>query len=290
MENIYFNTLIKKNVVIEPKYLTPQINDYILKMLKKKYEGKCIHEGYVKEDSIIIEKKSAGLLYGSHFTGEITYTVLFQADICNPVAGNIIEFEIQSKNQMCLRGVLGPMEIVIPREMVFDNPVELKLLDSYKVGDKIKAEVIKSRYFPNGINIRVIAKVISLENNKNKNNKLNNKTFVSSETNIDDEDIPNTILQNIEEDSSSDIEEGEDEEESESEEDEESIFGTNEEDIELSDSDNEQDNNDIEAIKDVVMKNPNEGSVIDEEEEVENYEEDIEDKEVSDNEGGDDEY
>lgn len=287
MENIYFDTLIKKNIVVEPKYLTPQIDEYILKVLKKKYEGKCIHEGYVKEESIIIEKKSAGLLYGSHFTGEMTYTVLFKAEVCNPVAGNIIEFEIQSKNQMCLRGVLGPMEIVIPREMVFDNPSELKLLDSYKVGDKIKAEVIKSRYFPNGTNIRVIAKVISLENSKNKNNKIsnNNKIFVSSETNIDDE-MPNNILENInvEEDSDS---EGMESEEGDSDEEESDSEG--EEDIELSDSDNEQYADDNENTKDVVMKNPNEENVSDEEEE--NYEEeDVEAEEGSDDEGGDDEY
>ncbi len=281
MENIYFNTLIKKSVVVEPKYLTTQIDDYILKVLKKKYEGKCIHEGYIKEDSIVIEKKSVGLLYGSHFTGEITYTILFKADVCNPVAGNIIEFEIQSKNQMCLRGTLGPMEIVIPREMAFDNPEELKLLNSYQIGDKIKAEVIKSRYFPNSTNIRVIAKVISLEsnkNNKNINKKSDNKNFVSSETNIDDEEMPNAILQNIniEEESESEEEESEDEKEDESDNDSESMV----DDIELSDSDNEAPTNNIE------MKNPNEEeeSESDNENIEENYEEEAENEESSDDE------
>lgn len=281
MENIYFNTLIKKNVVVEPKYLTTQINDYILKMLKKKYEGKCIHEGYIKEDSIVIEKKSTGLLYGSHFTGEITYTVLFQAEVCNPVAGNVIEFEIQSKNPMCLRGTLGPMEIVIPKEMV-DNQAELKILNSYQIGDKIKAEVIKSRYFPNGKNIRVIGKILSSESIKNKSNSNSNKTFVSSDTNIDDEEMPDAILQNVnveEETNGSDSEGMEEESDEESEDDE---------DIELSDSDNEQYN---EVKEDVEMKNPNEEVNSDvEEAEEENYEEDVEEVEGSDDEGGDDEY
>ncbi len=284
MENIYFNTLIKKDVVIEPKYLTTQIDDYILKVLKKKYEGKCLHEGYIKEDSIIIEKKSAGLLYGSHFTGEMTYTILFRAEVCNPVAGNVINFEIQSKNQMCLRGVLGPMEIVIPKEMAIDNPNELKLINSYQVGDTIKAEVIKSRFFPDGKNIRVIAKVLSSENNNSKNK--NNKTFISSEINIDDEEMPNAILQNVNVEEASDEESVSSDEESVSEAGEDE---SEEEDIELSDSDNEQFNDDVENVKDVVMKNPNEENVSDEEEE-ENYEEDVEDEETSDNEGGDDEY
>ncbi len=278
MENIYFNTLIKKNVVVEPKYLTTQIDDYILNVLKRKYEGKCIHEGYIKEDTIVIEKKSAGLLYGSHFTGEITYTVLFQAEVCNPVAGNVIEFNIESKNPMCLRGTLGPMEIVIPKEMA-DNPAELKILNSYQIGDKIKVEVIKSRYFPNSKNIRVIGKVISLESSKNKNNVSN---FVSSETNIDDE-MPNNILQNVNvhEDSES---EGEGEEES----DEEDSASDTEEDIELSDSDNEQYNDVENGTETVVMKNPNKEEE-EESEDDEAYNEDVEGSEGSDD-GGDDEY
>jgi DNA-directed RNA polymerase subunit E'/Rpb7 len=286
MENIYYNTLIKKNIVVEPKYLTTQIDDYILKVLKKKYEGKCLHEGYIKEDSIVIEKKSAGLLYGSHFTGEMTYTILFKAEVCNPVAGNIIEFEIQNKNQMCLRGTLGPMEIVIPKEMAIDNPNELKLINNYQVGDKIKVEVIKSRFFPNSKNIRVIAKVLSSsDSNKNKNSKANNnKTFVSSDTNIDDEEMPNTILQNINVEEESDTEEESDEESNASE---NSL--SDDEDIELSDSDNEQYIDDVEGTKDIVMKNPNEENVSDDEEE-ENYEEDVEAEEGSDDEGGDDEY
>ena len=287
MENIYYNTLIKKNIVVEPKYLTTQIDDYILKVLKKKYEGKCLHEGYIKEDSIVIEKKSAGLLYGSHFTGEMTYIILFKAEVCNPVAGNVIEFEIQSKNQMCLRGTLGPMEIVIPKEMAIDNPSELKIINNYQVGDKIKVEVIKSRFFPNGKNIRVIGKVLSSESNKNKNNKANNnKTFVSSDTNIDDEEMSNSILENInvEEESGS-----EDSDEESNTSDSEGMEDESDEDIELSDSDNEQYNDDVEDTKDVIMKNPNQENVSDEEEE-ENYEEDVEAEEGSDDEGGDDEY
>lgn len=277
MDNIYFDTTIIKKVVVEPKYLTTQVDDYILKVLKKKYEGKCIHEGFVKEDTIEIEKKSAGLLYGSHFTGEITYTVLFKATVCNPVCGNIIEFEVKTKNPMCLGGILGPMEIVVPKEMV-DNQAELKILNSYQIGDKIKVEVVKSRYFPNGTNIRVIGKLISgesVKNNKN-NKKDDDKNFVSSyvgENNvIDDEDIPSNVLKNVE---TSDIEDASEDEDVSEAGDEESVESSDD-DIELSDTESE---NEV-----VEIKNPN----IEEEEESEddNYDEVVED-DVSDEDEGD---
>ncbi len=279
VSNIYYDTTIIKKVVVEPKYLTTQVDDYILKILKKKYEGKCIHEGYIKEDSIEIEKKSVGLLYGSHFTGEITYTVIFKATVCNPVAGNIIEFVIKSKNPMCLGGILGPMEIVVPKEMV-DNQAELKILNSYQIGDTIKVEVIKSRYFPNSTNIRVIGKLIS--GNKKSKNNMNENNFVSSyvgeyNQKIDDDEMPSNILNNVNVISDDESSGSEEEDESENE-----SIENSDEDIELSDTESENDN-DKEIIE---VKNPN----MDEEEEDqdsidENYEEHEEN--ISDDDGGD---
>lgn len=49
MENIYFNTLIKKDVVIEPKYLTTQIDDYILKVLKKNMKENVFMKDMLKK-------------------------------------------------------------------------------------------------------------------------------------------------------------------------------------------------------------------------------------------------
>ncbi len=262
-DDIYFETLIVKKVIIEPRYLSTQIDEYILKMLKKKYEGKCIHEGYVQEESIQMIKKSAGILYGSHFTGEMTYNVLFKAQVCNPVCGNVIEFPISSHNAMCVSGTLGPMQIIVPKEL-HQDPEDLKSLNALKVGDTIKVSVIKSRYFPYGTEIRVIAKLLS----KNPNVNANKNTFV---TTLDDEEesgVPNQVLQgvNVEED-----------EEQEDEEDEETI--------ELSDTESEGEVESEGEEAALTFKDPNQPDE-EKEEEEEDYEENVSEKSGA----SDDEY
>jgi DNA-directed RNA polymerase subunit E'/Rpb7 len=257
INNIYFETLVMKKVVVEPRYLTTNIDEYILKILKSRYEGKCIHEGYIKVDSMSIEKKSIGLLYGSHFTGDITYNVLFKAEVCNPMAGNIIEFEVRNKNPMCLSGVLGPMEIVIPKEMCQED---LKALNAYQIGDKIKVEVVKSRYFPNGTNIRVIGKLAS-----KKNNVKNDVSFIASDTgNIDYED---EIIHNNNKMNNNDSEDSQSEDDEDN--DDEVMSGGDESDdeIELSDSDDDGEPKEV-----FEMKNPNQEDVS-EDEKDDNYEE-----------------
>jgi DNA-directed RNA polymerase subunit E'/Rpb7 len=273
MDNIYFENLIVKKVIVEPKFLTTQIDEYILKTLQKKYEGKCVHEGYIKEDTIEIVKKSAGILYGSHFTGEITYNVLFKAQICNPVCGNEIEFEVSNFNAMCVSGTLGPIQIIVPKEL--HDSDELKILNSVKQGDRIKIEVIKSRYFPYGSEIRVIGKIVSktqnVKNSGNKNSVGNKNTFV---TTLDDDEMS---VQEVETNNIG-IQEGESDEESSDDEsgveDEES-----DEEIELSDTESEGEPN-----VDFNIKDPTKETQEEEEEKEDEYQENL-DEVISDDEG-----
>ena len=78
MDNIYFNSVLTKKIVVEAKYLNENIDEYINNYLKKKVEGKCIDEGHVQPDSIKILKKSVGMLLGSRFTGDVTYEIFYK--------------------------------------------------------------------------------------------------------------------------------------------------------------------------------------------------------------------
>ncbi len=271
-DNIYFETSIIKKVIVEPRYLSARLDEYILKSLKKKHEGKCTHEGYIQEESIQIIKRSAGLLYGSHFTGDITYNVLFSAKVCKPVIGNTITFQAMDNNQMCVYGILGPMKIIVPREM--HDEVEIKEITKIKSGDKVTIEVIDVGIVPNVTYIRITGKLLLHESKKN-NNINNANAFVSSA--IDDEDdigiIPNNnyVSNNGNEESDEDSEEEEESDDGEESDSDES------EDIQLSDSDEEK--------VEIKMKDPNKENENEEESEDEDYDEDDE-EEYSDSESG----
>ena len=57
MENIYFNCVLTKKIIVEAKYLNEKIDEYIENYLKLKLEGFCVDEGYIKPDTIKILKK-----------------------------------------------------------------------------------------------------------------------------------------------------------------------------------------------------------------------------------------
>ncbi len=277
IENIYFETLIVKKVIVEPKHLTTRIDEYILKYLKNEYEGKCVHEGYIQQNSIEIVKKSAGLLYGSHFTGEITYNVLFKAQVCNPVAGNEIEFVIASYNAMCVSGTLGPMQIIVPKEIHTDSD-DLAKLNKMKQGDKIRIEVLKSRFYPYSKEIRVIGKMISSGNKSVEEKK--SSAFI---TTLDDEEGGGAGEIRAPRSSGEMSDEESEEEEEEEEEEEKEV--SDEEEIELSDTDSEI----SQANEEFNMKDPNEKDGEESSEEEEDFEDDVsmppdEEDEASDNE------
>lgn len=175
MDNIYFNCILTKKIVIESKHLNENIDEYIKTYLKKKLEGTCIDEGYVKPESIKILKKSVGMLLGSRFTGDISYEIAYTAEICNPVIGNQIECKVKFINKLGILGHNGPITIIIGKQL-HSNDEEINTI---KENDIIKVEVIDKKFSLNDKEIKIVAKLYN-ENEKN-NIKKNKKEFISSD-------------------------------------------------------------------------------------------------------------
>jgi DNA-directed RNA polymerase subunit E'/Rpb7 len=177
MEDIYFNCVIIKKIVVESKYLNENIDDYLEKYLKNKVEGKCIDEGYVKEGSIKILKKSVGKLLGSRFTGDITYEVVYNANVCNPVIGNVIDCKVKFVNKLGVLGNNGPITIIIGRQFHQDE----NTLNKISENDIVKVEVIAKKYSLNDKEIKIVAKLWNSGVNMIETKKENKKDFISSD-------------------------------------------------------------------------------------------------------------
>jgi DNA-directed RNA polymerase subunit E'/Rpb7 len=199
MEDIYFNCVLNKKIIIEPKFLNKNMDEYIEKFLKKKLEGLCINEGYVKPDSIKILKKSVGMLTGSRFTGDITYDIAYTANICNPVIGNVIECNVKFINKLGILCTNGPINIIIGRQF-HTNEDELNTI---KTGDLIKVEVIAKKFYLNDREIKIIAKLWN-ENEKSDLKNYIKKELISSDVtpiNIENDFIENDNTEIINNDS-----------------------------------------------------------------------------------------
>jgi DNA-directed RNA polymerase subunit E'/Rpb7 len=175
INNIYFNNILLKKIIVKSKFLNENINEYIFNHLKEKVEGKCIDEGYIKADSIKIIKKSVGMLLGSRFTGDVTYEIAYTADICNPVIGNVLLCKVKFINKLGILANNGPLSIIIGRQMNKSD-----IFNNVNIGDTIKVEVVTKKFSLNDKEIRIIAKLWN-ENEKNNKKNIKKDELISSD-------------------------------------------------------------------------------------------------------------
>jgi DNA-directed RNA polymerase subunit E'/Rpb7 len=219
--NIYFRSILRKKIIVDAKYLNERIDDYIHEYLKNKMEGKCIDEGYVKPESVRIIKRSAGVLLGSRFTGDITYEVAYTADLCNPYEGNIYDCKVKFKTKAGIMGYNGPLSFIVGKQF---HENEIDAFESIKVGDMIKVYVLGKSFSVNDKEIQVVGKIHGIENKKNKKmgKKENVVEMIKNETmkmedNSEDEDENEMDDIELSDDESEDgSEDGDEEEEDES--------------------------------------------------------------------------
>ena len=158
MDNLFTKTTIKKSLSIEPKYINNQLNEYILKRIREKFEGKCLTYGYIKNNSTKILKRSIGSVLTSHFNGNILYNVEFSVDLCNPLEGNVIDIVVKNINKMGILGVIpdeeeAPLNILLARQHHIDNEAFLNL----KEGEITQCKIIGKRFEYGGDQISIIA-------------------------------------------------------------------------------------------------------------------------------------
>jgi len=155
MDPIFERRLLKKSVRIDPKFLQKNIGQPLTKQLKMNVEGRCTGEGFIERDSCTITNYSLGRI--NYVRGGVDYLVDFQADVCFPHSGQKFEGTISNRSRIGIHVELGPMKILIPRDIHIGN-VEF---DELKIGDMVTFEVVGSQFSQMDTEIIVIAKLLS---------------------------------------------------------------------------------------------------------------------------------
>lgn len=270
MDNIFLNTLLKRRIILRPEFINKNFSKNIENILHNDVGDKCINEGFVKASSINIIKRSLPKIITSNFSGNLAIDLIFSADICKPVNGNVIKCKITRINKLGLQAEEYPLIIIIAKQ--YHNNVDI--FKDLKVGDNIDVIVIGSRYTINDKTIEVIGKLTTDKEikksikikkpNNTKNNELTtipdkNISETINETEDEDETEEKVVDSNVEEDELSDIE---------SETQEKKIINIDEEeDTSQMDEDIEADEN--EDDDDMLEKSIEEEET--EEEDIENY-------------------
>jgi len=221
--DIYFHTQIKRRVSLNPRYLDENFPQFIEKIVKNNIEGKCIKEGYVVPNTVVILKRSMGNLNNNQFNGNILFDLIIGAKVCNIPVNSIVKAKVKKINKLGILAELGPLMIIVPREI---HQAKEPFKD-IKPGNEIEILVI-------GKSMELNNKVISVYGKLNSESKK--KIIVPVRKGADKHKNTNKFIASepvIEEDE-------EEEDEDEDRQDDEDLSDLDEEDEELSGDESEE--------------------------------------------------
>jgi len=155
--------LLTTSINIESKNITGDINELLFRYLKKKYEGVCNKDGYVKKDSLEIVNRSVGEIKTINSISYVVYKITYKAIILSPVQGIQINITINSITKMGIIGYLkdkdedtiedSPFIVIVPKEYFEDKSV-----DDYNINDTLDIIIEAARIKYLSKNIQVVAK------------------------------------------------------------------------------------------------------------------------------------
>jgi DNA-directed RNA polymerase subunit E'/Rpb7 len=188
MENLYTTNILEYRYHLSADEFGQDPDEIFLNKLKKEIEGRCIREGYVKTGSVKILGRSLGKINQAYFTGLPVYDIKFQADICNPPIGTIIECKIKDETKMGLvcqiNDVDNPLDIVIPSQWHFEN----KKYSMLQPDMKIKVKIARKRHENGDNNIQVVATLYSTPFDEDHALNNNNNTTENDNQEEDEDD------------------------------------------------------------------------------------------------------
>lgn len=155
MDPLFERRQLIKKVHIQSKFLQKNIQSSILSQLKSSYEGKCIPEGYIHNNSITVANYSLGRI--NYIKGGVDYDVIFQADICMPHVGQRFKAPVKLRSKVGIHAETPPIKVLIPRDLHLGN----EEFESIKVDEDIEFEVIGSQFKQEDQSIVVVGKLLS---------------------------------------------------------------------------------------------------------------------------------
>ena len=168
--HVYSRSLLTQKIVLKYDEVNSELFDILETKIKKLNEGKCIKEGYVKNNSVKLLTYSSGEL----FDNKILFECVFECLITNPVESTIIYCITKSITKVGVRAELivddehSPYVVFIARDHHYNN----EAFSQIKENDIIQVRILGQRYELNDKFISIIAELISINNYSTLKNEL----------------------------------------------------------------------------------------------------------------------
>lgn len=165
--DIFVPIRFRTSIQLTPSDLIADFEHVILSRVKSSLEGVCSRYGYIRPDSIIIVKRSAGAFIKQHFNGHIKFDMICKAEVCNPAVGSIFQAIVKNKNALGIHAESDVMidgqpypvlDIIIPKRSAgITSNVNLEELN---IGDVVNVEVLGKRYQLHDKKISIIGRAV----------------------------------------------------------------------------------------------------------------------------------
>jgi DNA-directed RNA polymerase subunit E'/Rpb7 len=162
-KNVYGKSQITKTIMLPISAVGKNIHQTIERVISSMVESKCIVEGFVKAGSVKVITYSSGLIKGEN----ILFDVVFECDVCYPVAGMLLNCVAKNITKAGIRAESSeespsPFVLFIARDHYYSNDY----FNSIEENDKFIARVIAQRFELNDKYVSVIAEPVPPKEDK----------------------------------------------------------------------------------------------------------------------------
>ena len=146
---MYHPCFLEEQAVLTPKEFEAAAVDmdgFLTLQLRKKLEGRCSPQGFVKEKSLKLLSRTCGISRPGTFTSDFTFRCKIQCDVLYPASGDIIDVDVLKVNKMGAYAAFeNSLRVLLPRDLHLGNDS----FDEIKVGEKIRVKIAKTRFSSN---------------------------------------------------------------------------------------------------------------------------------------------
>ena len=158
IRTVYSLSQITKKIALPITAIGRNLQQTIEETIAAMVEGKCIVEGYVKPRSVRVITYSSGIIKGT----EVIFDVVFECDVCFPVAGMLFNCVAKNITKAGIRAesvdeIPSPFVLFIARDHYYDSDY----FNSIEENEKFTAKVIAQRFELNDKYVSIIAELVT---------------------------------------------------------------------------------------------------------------------------------
>ncbi len=158
IKNVYSLSQITKKISLPINAIGKRLQQTIEETIAAMVEGRCIVEGYVKPQSVRVITYTSGLIKGS----DIIFDVVFECDVCFPVAGMLFNCVAKNITKAGIRAESvaehpSPFILFVSRDHYYEN----SYFNSIEENEKFIAKVIAQRFELNDKYVSIIAELVT---------------------------------------------------------------------------------------------------------------------------------